>query len=134
MGYYQPISKILFTLSASGAPTTLTASGDSVSSAPNGQPIDLREVCDLVLSVNVTGAPGGTAPTLVVQVDMQDSNNNWIPAVIKTASLNASGLVAVYGGLHNASQVVLTGRGRVSWTIGGTGGPSFPVQISLIGR
>lgn len=136
-GNYQPIGKELWTLAGSGLPTTITANGDSTTGAGPRPYIDIEDVTDLALIV-VVGAPSGTTPTLMVQVDMQDASGNWIPAVIKlAANLTAAGTVVVYGGLHGgsaAAYAVLTGRARVSWTIGGTGGPSFPAQISLYGR
>lgn len=124
---YQPIAKTLFSNVASGDGTTLTATGSSAKT------INLREVADVVLSVVITGAPAGTLPTLVVSLDCQDANGNWIPQVVKTGSLNAAGTTVVYGGT-NTSNAVLTDLGRITWTIGGTGSPSFSAAISLIGR
>ena len=124
---YQPIAKTLYSNKASGDGTTLTVTGSSANT------INLREVTDVVLSVVITGSPAGTLPTLVVQLDCQDANGNWLPQVVKTGSLNAAGTTVVYGGLHTSS-VVLTDAGRITWTIGGTGSPSFAAQISLEGR
>lgn len=129
MSNHQPVAKILWTNSAAGVGTTLTATGDS-----GAKLISLRDVTDLVLSVTI-GAPTGTGPTLLVQVDMQDACGNWITQVLKTSSLNAAGTVVVYGGLHSSPGVVLTGLARVAWTVGGTATPTFPgVGISLMGR
>lgn len=134
MAYFQPISKLLWNSPSSGLGTTLAGAGDST----NGgvlPPIDTRDVCDLVLSVT-TGAPGGTSPSLTVQVDMQDACGNWITAVITTPAITTAKTTVVYGGLHigGANAVVLTGRTRISWTVTGAGA-SFPnAQISLIGR
>ena len=128
MGNQQPIAKTLWTNTAAGTGTTINANGNSGSTL-----INLKDVTDLVLSVTV-GAPSGSTPTLLVQVDMQDACGNWITQVIKTASITGAGTVVAYGGLHT-SNVVLTGAARIAWTIGGTGGPAFPgVAISLIGR
>jgi len=133
VGNYQPIAKALWTLANSGLSTTLTASGDSTNAGTLG-PIDLHDVCDLVLSV-VTGASAGTNPSLTVQVDMQDASGNWLPAVITTAAITTAKTTVVYGGLHMpGTPVVLTGRGRVTWTVLGTAGPAWPVSISLAGR
>jgi hypothetical protein len=124
---YQPIAKTLYSNAASGDGTTLTVTGSSAKT------INLREVADVVLSVVITGSPAGSTPTLVVQLDCQDANGNWLPQVVKTASLNAAGTTVVYGGT-NTSNVVLTDTGRITWTIGGTSSPSFSAAISLIGR
>lgn len=126
-----PVAKTLWTNTAAGVGTTLAGAGSADSGA---KLISLRTVCDLILTVTV-GAPGGTNPTLVVQVDMQDACGNWITQVIKTSTINAAGTVVAYGGLHTSPGVVLTGLARVAWTIGGTGNPTFPsVGISLMGR
>jgi hypothetical protein len=136
VGNYQPISKVLYSSVAAGQGTTLSANGDSTNGGTLPA-LDLRDVCDVVLSITV-GTPTGTAPTLGVQLDMQDACGNWIPAVLKTAAnITASGTTVLYGGLHigGANAVVLTGRARIAWTVGGTASPTFPAaQISLIGR
>jgi hypothetical protein len=134
MGNYQPISKILYNSVAAGLGTTLSVNGDSTNGG--ALPVlDLRDVCDVVLSVT-TGTPTGTIPSLTVQLDVQDACGNWITAVIVTAAITTAKTTVVYGGLHigGANAVVLTGRGRISWAVTGTT-PSFPgAQISLIGR
>lgn len=130
MGNYQPIANTLWRNDAAGTGTTITATGNSGTT-----PIDLRGTCDVALSVTV-GTPGGSSPTLLVQLDCQDACGNWITQVVKTTSITAAGTVVVYGGLHaGTGYTVLTGLGRVAWTVGGTGNPTFPgTQISLIGR
>lgn len=139
-GNYQPISKNLWTLTGSGLTSTITGNGNSTSGAgPDaGGVIDSRDVTDLVLTVNVTSV-SGTNPTLMVQVDMEDANGNWISGVVKlAANITAAGTYVVYGGLHGgaaSSYVVLTGRVRVAWTIGGTASPTFTgTTIALTGR
>jgi hypothetical protein len=139
MGNYDPISKILWTLAGSGKGGTITTSGDSTTGAGPGPALDGHDVTDLALIVVVTGTPTGTSPTLMVQVDMQDANGNWIPGVVKlAANITAAGTYVVYGGLNGgpgSAYVVLTGKLRVSWTIGGTASPTFTgVQIALQGR
>lgn len=130
MGNYQPIPKALWDNASAGVGTTITGNGTSGATL-----ISLHDVTDLVLSVTV-GAPGGSSPTLLVQVDMQDAAGNWITQVVKTASITGAGTVVAYGGLHSSSPgIVLTRLARVAWTIGGSGGPSFPgVAICLAGR
>jgi hypothetical protein len=136
-GNYQPRSKLLWNLAGSGEGNTLTGPGDSTTGAGPNSFIDIGDVTDLALVV-VVGAPSGTTPTLMVQVDMQDAYGNWIPGVVKLpANVTAAGTTVVYGGLHGGSATayaVLTGKARVSWVVGGTAGPSFPAQISLYGR
>lgn len=137
MANYDKTAKTLFNSVAAGVSSAISGSGDSISNVVNGQSIGLNEVTDLALTVTV-GAPTGTNPTLMVQVDMLDAAGNWILGVVKlAANITAAGTYVAYGGLHigGAAAVVLTGRCRVSWTIGGTAGPSFPgVSICLAGR
>lgn len=128
------VARTLYNSVAAGAGSPLTASGDSTAGG-TGPVLDLRYVTDVALSVTA-GTPTGTSPTLMVQVDMLDACGNWILGVVKlSANITASGTYQAYGGLHigSTAAVVLTDRGRVSWTVGGTS-PSFPAQISLIGR
>ena len=139
MSNFQPVSKLLWTLAGSGEGTTITANGDSTTGAGPDTFIDIRDVTDLALIVNIANAPTGTSPTLMVQVDMQDAAGNWVSQVLKlAANITASGTYVVYGGLHGGSAsayVVLTGKARVKWTIGGTGSPTFSgASISLYGR
>ncbi len=129
MGNYQQRATILFNSGAGGFPPDITATGHSTA-------FDTSLISDVALVVTVGGAPSGSSPTLVVGVDMEDAAGNWISQVIKTGTLNASGTTVVSGGLHGltGNQIVLSGKCRVSWTVGGTG-PTFPAtQISLIGR
>lgn len=108
----------------------LTASGNSGS-------IDVRYVDDLALTVVVGGAPTGTSPTLVVQIDMLDAAGNWLTQVAKTANINAAGQTLLYAGKRGASAgayLVLTATIRVAWTVTGAGA-SFPqTAIVLTGR
>lgn len=129
MSNYDPTANVLFNSTSWGQSASISAAGNSGSKL-----IDLRLTQDVALSVTVT-APTGTTPGLVVGLDIQDACGNWIPQVIKTASITGAGTTIVYGGMHaGSSQVVLTERGRISWTVSGTT-PVFPsVQISLIGR
>lgn len=129
-------AKLLWSNQRNGAGTTLTASGNS-GTAP---PIDLRYVNSLWLTVDVTGTPGGTTPTLDVYLDVQNADGNWFTQVAHaTPQLTASaGTAQVSIGLHLPSgtglaPLVLPEYGRVSWTLGGTS-PSYTAVISLYGR
>jgi hypothetical protein len=131
MGNYQQRAELLWRSDSGGVAPNITANGTS----PN---LDIRAYSDLALYVTIGGSPTGTGPTLVVGVDLADPTDTFVlPQAVKTATLNASGTVAVYGGLHGLSpnQLVLPILARVSWTIAGTASPTFPgVQISLWGR
>lgn len=133
MTMYNPTSRALWTLSASGLTTTLSASGNSGSTTP----ISLREVTDVWLAVFVAGTSTGTSPTLDVQLDVQDADGNWFLQVAKTTQITAGpGSSSVSCGLHIAStgSMVLPRYCRVAWTLGGTT-PVFPKSsISLFGR
>jgi hypothetical protein len=137
MGVYNPIPRTLWQLSQSGIGTTVTASGNS--GAPS---VDLQEVTDVWLSLYLGAAPTGTSPTLAAQLDVLDPDGNWITAVCKTATVNASGgSASAFAGLHmpnvstSSAAFPLPRWGRVAWTIGGTGGPSFTVvSMCLSGR
>ena len=133
MTMYYPTARALWNLSASGLSTTLSASGNSGSTAP----ISLREVTDVWLAVNVTGTPTGTTPTLDVQLDVQDPDGNWFPQVVKITQLTTSaGRSSVSCGLHipGSGSIVLPRFCRVAWTLGGTN-PVYPqTSISLVGR
>jgi hypothetical protein len=112
-----------------GHSQTLTASGSSGL-------ITLTDVDDVWLAVYVTGTATGTSPTLDVQLDLQDPDGNFFPQAVKTFQLTSSpNYTSVSGGLHVAGGLVLPQYGRIAWTVGGTGSPTWPgVSISLIGR
>jgi hypothetical protein len=135
--------RCLWSLSGSGLGTTLTASGNSGSwgdtapaTFPSGS-IDLGKASDVGLFVHV-GTPGGTTPSLTVQLDLYDDLGNIYLQVLKTAAITTAGSAApVFAGLHGGSAsayLVLPMWGRVSWAITGTT-PSFPgTEIALYGR
>lgn len=137
MGVYNPIPRSLWDLQSSALSTTISASGNS------GVPlIDLQDVTDVWLSVYLGAAPTGTSPTLAVQLDVQDLDGNWFTAITKTSTVNASGASAsAFAGLHmpnvstSSAAFLLPRWGRLAWTIGGTGGPTFSsVSLCLSGR
>ncbi|MFF7881054.1 hypothetical protein ACH40F_07745 [Streptomyces sp. NPDC020794] len=136
MSTYHPIQRVLWNLSSAGtASTTISASGNSGA-------ITCEGATDLGLMVNVTGAPTGTAPTLDVQIDIQDPDGNWYPSIAKITQLTtAAGRGTAYLGLHmpnvasSSAALVLPHWCRVTWTLGGTAGPTYPqTSIALIGR
>lgn len=130
MASHESSARVLFNLSSTNLGTTLTASGSSPS-------ISVERVEDLWLAVNLGTAPTGTTPTLDVQIDVQDADTNWHPQVAKVTQLttsNTNGAVSL--GLHIATaQLVLPHWCRITWTIGGTGSPTFSkVSLALHGR
>jgi hypothetical protein len=123
-------ARILWNLKTTpGQTQTLTASG-------NSGLITLMEVTDVWLGVYVTGTATGTSPTLDVQLDLGDPDGNWFPQAAKITQLTSSpNYTSVSAGLHVAGGLVLPRYGRITWTVGGTGSPTWPgVSISLIGR
>lgn len=135
MSIYRP-ARVLWNLTGSNAPQTLSASGNS-----GATPINLIDISDVWLAVNVTGTPTGTTPTLDVGLDVQDPDGNWYPTVVKITQLTTSaGQGRAYAGLHmpnvttTSAGLVLPSYGRVTWTLGGTT-PVYPqTSIALVGR
>jgi hypothetical protein len=121
-------ARILWNLKTTGV-TTLTASGNSGA-------LNLASAADVWLAVWATMAPTGTNPTLDVQLDLRDPDGNWFPQAVKITQLTSGpNYTSVSAGLHVAGGLVLPQYGRIAWTIGGTGGPTWPgVSISLVGR
>jgi hypothetical protein len=139
-----PRSRLIWSLTASGLGTTLSASGNSGDWAVTGgqseqsvndlTPVDLRDAQDVVLMVTVGGVTG--TPAFVVDLDIYDDQGNLFTAVISTASLAAAGSKTAAGGLHGSSSayLVLPAWGRVSWS-GLTGGAAVTgTEIALFGR
>ncbi len=123
-------AKILWNLkTAPGLSQTLTTSG-------NSGLITLIDVTDVWLGVYVTGTATGTLPTLDVQLDFADPDGNFFPQAAKITQLTSSpNYTSVSAGLHVAGGLVLPQFGRIAWTVGGTGSPTWPgVSISLTGR
>jgi hypothetical protein len=147
VSHLYPRAKLLWSLKASGAGTTLSASGNSgnwagtVPGWPNSENaetrIDLRDICDVTLMVTVGGVTG--TPAFVVSLDVFDDQGNPFLAVMSTASLAASGTKTAAGGLHGgyngtaSSYLVLPEWGRVSWS-GLTSASVTGTEIALYGR
>ena len=145
MSNYQPCSKLLWSLAASGLGTTISGSGNSggwqgtgpgdlLPQADFESAVRLRDAQDVALYVNVGGIT--STPAFQVSLDVFDDAGNLYAQVLKTASLTAAGTAApVFAGLHGpaaGSYVLLPDWGRVSWTC--TGGTVTGVSIFLYGR
>ena len=118
---------------------TITSSSNSTTlNTPTNSPIDIHDATDLWLAVYAPNTPTGTAPTLTVQLDVFDDFGNLFPAVLAltqltTSTLKAQGSVGVH--VQGGTSLVLPAQCQVSWTIGGTGSPTWPgLCISLLGR
>jgi hypothetical protein len=136
MGVYNPVPRTLWDLESSPLTTTISANGNSGATL-----IDLLDVTDVWLSVYLGAAPTGTTPTLAVQLDVQDPDGNWITAVAKTSTVNASGASAsAFAGLHmpnvstSSAAFVLPRWCRVAWVLTGTTPVFSQVSICLTGR
>jgi hypothetical protein len=135
MSIYRP-ARVLWNLSDSGTPKTLSGAGSS-----NSGQINLIDISDVWLAVTVVGTPTGTTPTLDVGLDVQDPDGNWYPTVAKITQLTTTaGRGSAFVGLHmpnvasTSAAVVLPSYGRVTWTLGGTN-PVYPqASIALMGR
>jgi len=145
MSNLYPFARTLWSLTAAGAGTTLSAAGNSGNWAGTGAgdiypqvtaetAIDLRDTADVVLMVTVAGVTG--TPALVVSLDVFDDLGNAFPAVLSTASLAAAGSKLVAGGLHGpaaGTYLVLPRWARVSWA-GLTSASVTGCEIALTGR
>ncbi|MFD1145969.1 hypothetical protein [Saccharothrix hoggarensis] len=101
--------------------------------------INLREVADVWLAVAVTGAAGGTAPTLDVVLDLRDNAAplpNWFLGALAVDPITAGASAKhTAGGLHIATKpLVLPEYGRIRATLGGTSPTFAGVTVSLFGR
>jgi hypothetical protein len=107
---------------------------DFTATSTTSNPVDLSETTDVLLTVTVaTGALTGTAPTITVQLDGVDPAGNPIPAMVKTAVINAPGTYTVSGGLRSTG-LVLPATGKVTAVLSGAGAAAAGVQITLTGR
>jgi hypothetical protein len=106
------------------ANATVTASGSTTTAAVLG-------TSQVLLIINITNAPTGTLPTLqfsIVEVDPVD-----LTTPIGTSTVSNSFTAAGYQVL--SLQSTQSGAFKVSWTIGGSGGPSFSgVNVSVSGK
>lgn len=108
---------------------------ENFSSATSTSPqLDLTGIQDVVLSVTAPANAITAGGSVTVQLDMQDAAGNWIPAVVTTAALtSAGGTEVTYGGTHTSSKV-LTGTGRITVNLSGSGATATGLEISLVGR
>lgn len=143
MSNLYPFAKVLWSLTSSGAGTTLSAGGNSGAWAGNGAgdlypqvsaetAIDLRDSTDVVLMVNVGGVT--SSPTLVVTVNVFDDLGNSYSTGLASGNITGTGSKMVPGGLHGASTayLVLPRWAQVAWTI--SGGTVTGTEIALFGR
>jgi hypothetical protein len=97
--------------------------------------IDISRVSNGLLVVTIADAPTGTNPTLAIFFEVADAYGTYVqtsPATsIGGAAVTAAGFT--YGVINNGYQ--MTNLGRIRWTVGGTGTPTFTgVSFSLHGR
>jgi hypothetical protein len=143
MSNLYPFAKLLWSLTAAGSGTTLSAAGNSGNWAGNGAgdlypavsaetAIDLRDSADVALMVTVGGVTG--TPALIVSLDIFDDLGNAFAGVLSTTSLAAAGSETVAGGLHGGSSYLVLPRwARVSWA-GLTSASVTGTEIALYGR
>ena len=148
MSNLYPRSKILWSLTASGLGTTITAAGNSGGWAGNGPgdilpqagfetPVDLRDIQDVALMVNVGAITSW--PTMKVGLDLYDDLGNLYANVLQTAAITGTGTTILPGGLHGgyngtaSSYLVLPMWARVNWSAV-SGGTFTGVGIALFGR
>jgi len=126
-GVYAPNAVTLFNSAVNGFE-------DFTVTSTTSNPVDLSESTDVLLTVTVPpGALTGATPTITVQLDGIDPAGNAIPAMVKTAVINATGTYTVSGGLHSTG-LVLPATGKVTAVLGGTGPAATGIQITLTGR
>lgn len=145
MSNLYPRSKLLWSLTASGLGTTISAAGNSGSWAGNGPgdilpqadfetPVDLRDIQDVALMVYVGAVT--SSPTMKVGLDFYDDLGNLFANVLQTAAITGTGTTILPGGLHgysSATYLVLPSWGRVNWSAV-SGGTFTGVEIALFGR
>lgn len=143
MSNLYPFAKLLWSLTGSGAGTTLSAAGNSGTwsgnepgdlypATANETAVDLRDSTDIALMVTVGAVT--SSPTLVVSVNVFDDLGNSYATGLTTASITAAGGSVVAGGLHGASTayLVLPRWAQVAWTC--SGGSVTGCEIALFGR
>lgn len=106
---------------------TITASGDSGA-------LDFSSINSGLASIFVAGA-SGTNPSITFYVDMQDTNQHWYQVAQIGVALT-SGPNFTFGnfGPVAGSGYVLTGVGRLRWTVSGAGASFTGVDLSMVGR
>ena len=145
MSNLYPRARLLWSLTASGPGTTISAAGNSGSWAGNGPgailpqtnfetAVDLRDICDVALMVSAGGVT--SSPTMTVGVDVFDDLGNAYANVLQSEAITGAGTAILSGGLHGYSSgtyLVLPAWGRVNWSAV-SGGTFTGVQIALYGR
>jgi hypothetical protein len=140
-----PRARLLWSLTASGPGTTISAAGNSGSWAGNGPgailpqtnfetAVDLRDVCDVALMVSAGAVT--SSPTMKVGLDVYDAAGNLYANILQTAAITAAGATILAGGLHgygSGTYLVLPSWGRVNWSAV-SGGTFTGVEIALFGR
>jgi hypothetical protein len=103
---------------------TVSASGSTTTQAVLG-------TAQVELIINITGTPTGTLPTLqfsIVEVDPVDLTTS-VGTPVNSNTFNAVGYQIVELAATKSSAF------KVSWTLGGTGGPEFTgVNVSVSGK
>lgn len=145
MSSLYPVARVLWSLTASGPGTTISAAGNSGSWAGNGPgdlyaavndetPVNLRDVNDVALMISVAGVT--SSPTMKVGLDFYDDLGNLYADVLQTAAITGTGTTILAGGLHGgtaSSYLLLPQWGRVNWSAV-SGGTFTGVEIALFGR
>jgi hypothetical protein len=96
--------------------------------------IDISRISNGLLIASIGGV-SGSSPTLALFFDVADAYGNWVQTSPGTAigGVVATAAGTTYGVINNGYQ--MTNLGRIRWTIGGTGSPTFTgVSFSIHGR
>lgn len=145
MSNLYPFAKLLWSLTASGPGTTISAAGNSGGWAGSGTgdwppavsaetPVMLRDSQDVVLMITVGGVT--SSPTMKVGLDVYDDQGNLYANVIQTAAITGTGTTILAGGVHGYSAgtyLILPKWGRVNWSAV-SGGTFTGTEIALYGR
>lgn len=137
---YNPVERLIWSLSGSGLGTTISASGNSgpyLFTAPAGfgsSPVDLGNATDLALYVYAAGKTG--SPSVTVSLNAFAAGGQVFTLMSTAAITNSGAATPVFGGLHGptaGTYFISPHWGQVAWAYTGTGNLSG-VEISLIGR
>lgn len=96
--------------------------------------IDISRISNGLLVASIGGV-SGSSPTLALFFDVADAYGNWVQTSPGTAigGVVVTGAGTTYGVINNGYQ--MTNSGRIRWTVGGTGSPTFTsVSLSVYGR
>ena len=85
----------------------------------------------IALDINIS-AVTGTTPSCTFTFDRQGADGNWY-TVYTSSAQTATGNISTDIGPGCAVNHVLTGVGRLTWTISGTT-PSFTFSASVVGK